>query len=134
MVVGVAGKKSTITVNVLPFCTKSSLSRPARSDKCDGGWKQANVTIDTRRWSIIGARAWGNDQMSGLLEWSTQIVEESSDSVELWKSLSGRSGLGFPRFLRRVVDLVLFPLLFIPFVKLESRNTCRRTLKLFAKK
>lgn len=30
----------------------------------------------------------GDDQMSGLLEWSTQIVEESSDSVELWKSLS----------------------------------------------
>jgi len=52
----------------------------------------------------------------------------------LEEPLSGKSGLGFPRFLRRVVNLVLFPFLFIPFVKLESRNTCRRTLKLFAKK
>lgn len=51
----------------------------------------------------------GDDQMSGLLEWSTQIVEErGSDSVELSKSLSGSRALD-PRLLRSVVGLIFSP-------------------------
>lgn len=69
----------------------------------------------------------GDDQMSGLLERSTQMVEVRSDSVELSKSLSGSRILDFRGCCecRRPNPFFSFFFCssFIPFVKLESRNT-----------
>lgn len=53
----------------------------------------------------------GDDQRSGLLEWSTQIGGEKRFGGALEESL-WQAGLGFPRLLRSVVGQVFFPFLY----------------------